>query len=107
MWMEKYETLERVPDDEAFFARARGRPVWAIEKDFAKRSVYAVGEFPRGVILVFGSERGGLSRAFAERADDVLAIPMYGVNHSLPVAVAAGIVMSEWARRRYADGAPF
>jgi tRNA G18 (ribose-2'-O)-methylase SpoU len=30
---------------------------------------------------------------------------MYGVNHSLPVAVAAGIAMHEWARRRYADGA--
>jgi len=30
---------------------------------------------------------------------------MYGVNHSFPVTVAAGIVMNEWARRRYRDGA--
>jgi len=30
---------------------------------------------------------------------------MYGVNHSFPVAVAAGIVMAEWARRRYANAA--
>ena len=35
---------------------------------------------------------------------DVIAIPMYGVNHSFPVTVAAGIVMNEWARRRYVDG---
>jgi tRNA G18 (ribose-2'-O)-methylase SpoU len=27
------------------------------------------------------------------------------VNNSLPVAVAAGIVMHEWARRRYSTGA--
>ena len=32
-------------------------------------------------------------------------IPLYGVNHSLPLVVAAGIVLHEWARRRYADGA--
>jgi tRNA G18 (ribose-2'-O)-methylase SpoU len=29
----------------------------------------------------------------------------YGVNHSLPVTVAAGIVMNEWARRKYVEGA--
>jgi tRNA G18 (ribose-2'-O)-methylase SpoU len=104
MGMEKYETVVRVPDDGAFFAHVRGRPVWAFEKDFAKRSLYGNAPFPPGVVLVFGSERGGLSRAFVDRADDVVGIPIYGVNHSLPVAVAAGIVMSEWARRRYGDG---
>ncbi len=30
----------------------------------------------------------------------MVGIPMYGVNHSFPVAVAAGIVLSDWARRR-------
>jgi tRNA G18 (ribose-2'-O)-methylase SpoU len=39
------------------------------------------------------------------RADDVIGIPIYGVNNSLPLAVAAGIVMNEWARRKYVDGA--
>ena len=34
-----------------------------------------------------------------------LGKPIYGVNHSLPLAIAAGIVMSEWARRKYASGA--
>jgi len=41
---------------------------------------------------------------FGRRADEVLGIPLYGVNNSLPVTVAAGIVMAEWARRRYRDG---
>jgi tRNA G18 (ribose-2'-O)-methylase SpoU len=105
MGMEKYETIVRVADAEELFARAAGRPVWAVEKDHARRSVYAVDDFPRDVVLVVGSERAGLPRAFIDRADDVLGIPMYGVNHSFPVTVAAGIVMSEWARRRYREGA--
>ena len=29
----------------------------------------------------------------------LVAIPMFGINHSYPVSVAAGIVMAEWARR--------
>jgi len=56
------------------------------------------------VVFVFGSERAGLSASFVARADEVIGIPMYGVNHSFPVAVAAGIVMHEWARRRYREG---
>jgi len=107
MGMEKYETIVRVRDDAAFFDHVRGRPVWAVEKDAARRSLYEAGPsraFPAGVVFVFGSERSGLDERFLARADDVIGIPMYGVNHSFPVAVAAGMVMGEWARRRY--GAP-
>jgi tRNA G18 (ribose-2'-O)-methylase SpoU len=63
-----------------------------------------VGEFPARLVFIFGSERFGLPKEVIGRADDVLGIPMYGLNQSLPLAVAAGIVMSEWARRRYVDG---
>ncbi|WP_394842979.1 TrmH family RNA methyltransferase [Pendulispora brunnea] len=102
MGMEKYETIVSVPDDEAFFAHVAGRPVWAVEKDHARRSLYDVHAFPRGVVLAFGSERAGLSPEFIARADEIIAIPMYGVNHSFPLAIAAGIVMNEWARQHYA-----
>ncbi|WP_394826523.1 TrmH family RNA methyltransferase [Pendulispora albinea] len=101
MGMEKYETIVSVPDDDAFFAHVAGRPVWAIEKDHARRSLYDVAGFPRGVVLAFGSERGGLSAEFIARAADVIGIPMYGVNHSFPLAVATGMVMNEWARQHY------
>ncbi len=104
MGMERFETVTRVADDEAFFSHVAGRPVWAVEKDFAKKSLYDVGSFPPGVVLVLGSERAGLTRAFADRADEVVGIPMYGVNHSFPLAVAAGMVLGEWARQRYAKG---
>jgi tRNA G18 (ribose-2'-O)-methylase SpoU len=101
MGMEKYETIVRLPDEEAFWEEVRGRPVWAVEKDHATQNVYDVRAFPKDVVFVLGSERSGLSTELVKRADAVLGIPIYGVNHSLPVTVAAGIVMHEWARRRY------
>jgi tRNA G18 (ribose-2'-O)-methylase SpoU len=104
MGMHKYETIVRVGDTDALARAAAGRPLWAIEKDRARLPIDAVKEFPRGVIFVFGSERFGLPEALLDQADEVLGIPLYGVNHSLPVAVAAGIVMHEWARIRYAEG---
>lgn len=104
MGMEKYETIVRAADDDAFFEMVEGRPVWAFEKEAAERSLYADAPFPKGVVFAFGSERFGLGDRFLERADAKVAIPIYGVNNSLPLAVATGIVMSEWARRHYAEG---
>ena len=105
MGMEKYETVVRVPDLGALRRATEGRPIWAVEKDYARRSVTAVERFPAGVVFLFGSERFGIPEEVVKGADEVVGIPIYGVNHSLPVAVAAGIVMHEWARRRYGDGA--
>ena len=105
MGMEKYENVVRVADDEAFLAHVGERPLWAVEKDHATTSLYAVPSFPRDVVLLFGSERFGVPASLVQRAEAVVGIPIYGVNHSLPLAVAAGIVMNEWARRNYTSGA--
>jgi tRNA G18 (ribose-2'-O)-methylase SpoU len=104
MGMEKYESVVRLPDDEAFLAHVGERPLWAVEKDHATTSLYAVEAFPRDVVLLFGSERFGIPEPLVRRAQSVIGIPIYGVNHSLPLAIAAGIVMNEWARRKYANG---
>jgi tRNA G18 (ribose-2'-O)-methylase SpoU len=101
MGMEKYETVVTVRDVDAFLAATQGRPRYCFEREHARRSVYAVEVFPKNVVLVFGSERFGLTPGLMNVADDILAIPQYGVNQSFPVAIAAGIAMSEWARRRY------
>ena len=103
--MEKYETVVRRAGRGGAFRATAGRPIWALERERARRSVHAVEEFPPGVVFVFGSERFGVPEEVMERADEVLGIPLYGVNNSLPVTVAAGIVMAEWARRRYREGA--
>ncbi len=104
MGMEKYESIVRVADDDAFLRHVGARPLWAVEKDAATTSLYSVAGFPREVVLLFGSERFGIQPPLLERASTVVGIPLYGVNHSLPLAIAAGIVMSEWARRKYARG---
>jgi len=105
MGMEKYESVVRVPDDDALLAHVADRPLWAVEKDAATTSLYAIDAFPKDVVLLFGSERFGIPKPLTEKAQATLGIPIYGVNHSLPLAIAAGIVMSEWARRKYAPGA--
>jgi len=105
MGMHKYETVVRVPDADGLRRAVAGRPIWAVEREHARRSVLSVDAFPAGVVFVFGSERFGVPRELLDPADEVIGIPIYGVNNSLPVTVAAGIVMHEWARRRYASGA--
>ena len=104
MGMQRYETVVSLPDDDSFFRHAAGRPIWSVEKDHATVGLYDVRSYPDDVILVMGSERAGLSATILEHSEAVVGIPMYGVNHSFPVAVAAGIVLSDWARRRYAPG---
>jgi tRNA G18 (ribose-2'-O)-methylase SpoU len=102
MGMEKYETIVTVPDEASFLSHLGTRPLWALEKEVARRPITAVDVFPPDVVFLFGSERFGVPASLLERADEVLAIETYGVNHSLPLAIAAGITMHEWARRKYA-----
>lgn len=51
--------------------------------------------------MVFGSENEGVSDTILAASAQVVAIPMYGINNSFPVTVAAGIAMAEWTRRHY------
>jgi tRNA G18 (ribose-2'-O)-methylase SpoU len=104
MGMEKFESIVKVPDADAFFRHAGERPVWALEKDAARRAITSVEEFPRDVVFLFGSERFGVPPEVLARCKEIVGIPIYGVNHSLPLAVAAGIVMHEHARRRFKEG---
>jgi tRNA G18 (ribose-2'-O)-methylase SpoU len=105
MGMDKYETVRRLAGVTELMQALDGRPLWAVEKDHARRSIQSVDRFPSGVVFAFGSERFGLPPEILRGADQIVGIPIYGVNHSLPLAVASGIVMHEWARRRYSDGA--
>ncbi len=99
MGMEKYETIVPCADDADLLRRIEGRPLWGIEKDAARKRLYDVGVFPKDVVFLFGSERFGLSQEILAECTEVIGIPMYGVNHSFPVVVAAGIVMNTWAER--------
>lgn len=52
------------------------------------------------VVIVVGSEGKGLSRLVRDTCDTILSIPMAGKVESLNASVAAGVVLSEFARQR-------
>ncbi|MGB3698956.1 MAG: 23S rRNA (guanosine(2251)-2'-O)-methyltransferase RlmB [Gordonia sp. (in: high G+C Gram-positive bacteria)] len=51
-------------------------------------------------VIVVGSEGKGLSRLVRENCDSVLSIPIASEVESLNASVAAGVVLSEFARQR-------
>ena len=104
MGMHKYETIVECPDEASFLEAVRGRPLLGGERDLARSTLWDA-PMPRDCVFLFGSEDDGIPPGLAAACDDVLAIPMYGINHSYPVAVAAGMVLCEWARRHDPRGA--
>jgi tRNA G18 (ribose-2'-O)-methylase SpoU len=103
MGMARYENITEIPDEAAFLARARAE-AWKLivfEREVATADLWHA-ELPEDAVLVFGSEAEGVPAEIVAAAQQVVAIPMYGINHSFPVTVAAGIAMAEWTRRYYA-----
>ena len=105
MGMQRYENIVEIPSSQAFVDKARqeGWPIVAFEKDASNVGLWEA-ELPEDAVLVFGNEDDGCAREVLDAAQQVVAIPMYGINHSYPIAVSAGIGMAEWARRRYQNG---
>lgn len=101
MGMEKYEHIRNVPDEAAFLAEIGDTPLVVLEKDHASQGLWQC-DMPQACCLVFGSEDFGVGEEILQAAHTVVGIPMYGINHSYPVTVAAGIAMAEWARRHAA-----
>jgi tRNA G18 (ribose-2'-O)-methylase SpoU len=103
MGMDRYENIVQVATDAELVAhaRARGCKLVVFEKDAAKVDLWHA-ELPEDCLMVFGSEAHGVTEELVRAADLVVGIPMYGINHSFPVTVAAGIAMAEWTRRFFA-----
>ncbi len=107
MGMQRYENVVEIPSEAAFVERARaeGWHLSALEKDHDDLVGLWDAAMPEDTVIVIGNEEEGVGAEILEAADEVVAIPMFGINHSYPMTVAAGIALSEWARRRYAgDG---
>ncbi len=104
MGMQRYENLVYLPDDDSLVAwsRERGLPMIAFEREHARTDLWHA-ELPEECLMVFGSESVGISEALIRAADQVVGIPMYGINKSFPVTVAAGIAMAEWTRRHFVN----
>ncbi len=104
MGMHRFEHVVNVESEEAFvaMAKARGWFLSVLEKDHERPVGLWDAKLPEDCVLVIGNEDEGPGEVLLAAADEVVAIPMWGINHSYPMTVAAGIVMAEWARRRYA-----
>ena len=105
MGMQRYENIVELPSERNFLdvAQKEGWPLVVFETDEAGGGLWEA-ELPDNAVLVFGNEDDGCSPAILEAAQQVVAIPMFGINHSYPISVAAGIAMAEWARRHYENG---
>ncbi|MCL2918133.1 tRNA/rRNA methyltransferase [Shewanella litorisediminis] len=55
---------------------------------------------PAKVVVVFGEEMDGVSKAVASRADIGVQIPGTGLVESLNVSVAASLILGEWYRQQ-------
>ncbi len=104
MGMQRYENVVCLPTDEALVAWARQRklPLVVFEREHARVDLWRA-ELAVGCVMVFGSETSGVPPVLVDAADEVVGIPMYGINNSFPVTVAAGIAMAEWTRRHYVE----
>ncbi|MDH3200634.1 MAG: TrmH family RNA methyltransferase [Myxococcales bacterium] len=105
MGMQRYENIVELPTERTFLdaAEKEGWKLVAFEKDHAQVGLWEV-ELCEDAVLVFGNEDDGCSPTILEAAEQVVAIPMFGINHSYPISVAAGIAMAEWARQHYENG---
>ncbi|WP_372628242.1 tRNA/rRNA methyltransferase [Arsukibacterium sp.] len=62
------------------------------------QSLYKIA-LPQKVVIVFGEEMFGVSKAVANSADIALQIPGSGKVESLNVSVAASLIVGEWYRQ--------
>jgi tRNA G18 (ribose-2'-O)-methylase SpoU len=102
MGMQRYENLVHLPDEAALtgWAHERNLPLMVFEREHAQVDLWHA-ELPEECVMVFGSESAGVPEQLIAAADLVVGIPMYGINNSFPVTVAAGIAMAEWTRRYF------
>lgn len=102
MGMQRYENLVMLPDEGALvsWARARDLPLVVFEREPATVGLWQA-RLPESCVLVFGSETAGVPAEVVAAAAEIVAIPMYGLNNSYPITVAAGIAMAEWTRRHH------
>lgn len=77
------------------YLKSRGTRIIAVELTDSSRPYNALTRADFPCCFILGNELTGISPDLLREADDAVEIPMYGVKHSLNVAVAAGIILFE------------
>ena len=75
-----------------------GSQTVAIELTTGSKNLFDV-RLPKDCTFVVGNERFGISPELLQKCSYAVQIPMYGVNGSMNVSHALGIVLFEWRRQ--------
>ncbi len=92
--LEQYSSSEAKPNREV-----QKLQVIAIEQS-SNAIPYDKADYSFPIALVVGHETNGVSKEVLDIADQIVEIPMWGVNKSLNVMVSLGIVLYEVMKRR-------
>ncbi len=93
----------RVVNAARFLEEAKGAGFWIFGAAMDGENLWSV-DISGDTVLCLGSEGSGLRRLTRETCDRLVAIPMAAGAGSLNVAVAAGVLLFEWARRSAGRG---
>jgi tRNA G18 (ribose-2'-O)-methylase SpoU len=92
-------THDASPEEALRALKAEGITLYALEITDRSTRIDRVERFVYPAAIVVGNEIGGISPGALALCDEALEIPMFGVKHSLNVAVAFGIAAWEMVRR--------
>jgi 23S rRNA (guanosine2251-2'-O)-methyltransferase len=92
--------VARVPNLADWLSVAKEGGAWVYGAESGAATPHTSADLTGRVVLVLGSEGGGLRRRVAESCDLLVSIPIRGRVESLNVAAAAAVLMFEAARQR-------
>lgn len=89
---------EYVKDPQLVISQLRqsGIHICLLEQTDQSKQYYLIERNRFPLCLVVGNEITGISKEIIAQADSAVEIPMFGMKHSLNVAVALGIVLFEF-----------
>jgi 23S rRNA (guanosine2251-2'-O)-methyltransferase len=92
--------VARVPNLADWLVVAKEAGAWVYGAESGAPTPYASADLTGKVVLVLGSEGGGLRRRVAQSCDLLVSIPLHGHVESLNVSAAAAVLLFEAARQR-------
>jgi len=85
-----------------YYLQQQGFEIVVVENVPQSPTLYQLPSHPR-TALVLGHEKRGVSTEVQQMADKIVRIPQLGVKESLNVAVACGVVLYEYTKKRFAQ----
>lgn len=94
--------VARVPNLADWLGTAKEAGAWVYGAESGGDTAHTDADLTGKVVLVLGSEGGGLRRRVAQSCDLLVSIPLRGRVDSLNVSAAAAVLLFEAARQRAA-----